>query len=110
MTIKPFENAEHRGQVIALWQSVFGYESAHNEPGLVIDQKVAFDDRLFFVAVAEDAVVGTIMAGYDGHRGWIYSLAVAPNHLIGPIGTHELDRELVHQRPSNAPAIRRRSA
>ena len=25
-------------------------------------------------------VVGTVMAGYDGHRGWLYSVAVSPAH------------------------------
>ena len=33
------------------------------------------------------AVVGTIMAGYDGHRGWIYSVAVSPSHRRQGIGS-----------------------
>jgi ribosomal protein S18 acetylase RimI-like enzyme len=33
---------------------------------------------LFFVAECDGEVIGTVMAGYDGHRGWIYSLAVKP--------------------------------
>jgi ribosomal protein S18 acetylase RimI-like enzyme len=32
-------------------------------------------------------VAGTIMAGYDGHRGWLYSLAVAPEHRRRGIGS-----------------------
>jgi ribosomal protein S18 acetylase RimI-like enzyme len=52
--------------------------AARNEPGLAIDKKVAVDDGLFFVACTRDEIVGTVMAGYDGHRGWIYSLAVRP--------------------------------
>ena len=87
ITITHFANTDHRGEVIALWQSVFGYEAAHNEPGLVIDQKIAVDDGLFFVAIADDAVVGTIMAGYDGHRGWIYSVAVSPQRRKLGIGS-----------------------
>ena len=87
ITITPFVNAAHRSQVVALWKTVFGYEAAHNAPGLVIDRKLAVDDQLFFVALAGDAVVGTIMAGYDGHRGWIYSVAVAPSHRRQDIGT-----------------------
>ncbi|HZQ48353.1 MAG TPA: GNAT family acetyltransferase [Verrucomicrobiae bacterium] len=90
IAIKPFVNAAHRSQVAALWETVFGYEAAHNNPGLVIDKKLQVDDQLFFVAVADDAVVGTIMAGYDGHRGWIYSVAVSPAHRRRGIG-----RELV---------------
>ncbi len=84
--IAPFVDADHRGQVIALWEAVFGYEAAHNRPGLVIDQKLAVADQLFFVAVAGPVVVGTIMAGYDGHRGWIYLVAVAPDHRRQGLG------------------------
>lgn len=87
ISISPFTNAAHRSQVVALWETVFGYEAGHNNPSLVIDKKVAVDDDLFFVAVADDAVVGTIMAGYDGHRGWIYSVAVSSSHRRQGIGS-----------------------
>jgi ribosomal protein S18 acetylase RimI-like enzyme len=87
ITITPFVNAVHRSQVVALWETVFGYEAAHNNPSLVIDKKVAIGDGLFFVAVSDNAVVGTIMAGYDGHRGWIYSLAVSPSRRRQRIGS-----------------------
>jgi ribosomal protein S18 acetylase RimI-like enzyme len=87
MTITPYVDAAHRSQVVALWEAVFAYETAHNKPGLAIDKKLAVDDQLFFVAVADDAVVGTVMAGYDGHRGWIYSVAVAPTHRRQGIGS-----------------------
>jgi ribosomal protein S18 acetylase RimI-like enzyme len=84
VNIIPFDNALHRSQVMAVWRASFGYETAHNEPGLVIDKKLAMQDGLFFVAVADGdvagEVVGTVMAGYDGHRGWLYSVAVSPGH------------------------------
>lgn len=75
-----FSNEKHREQVIALWKEVFGYEAARNDPGFVIDQKIAMGDGLFFVADHPEGIVGAVMAGYDGHRGWIYSLAVHPGH------------------------------
>jgi len=87
IAITPFVNAAHRSQVVALWEAVFGYEAAHNKPSLVIDKKLAVDDQLFFVAISDNAVVGTIMAGYDGHRGWIYSVAVSPLHQKQGIGS-----------------------
>lgn len=82
-----YDDQSHRSQVVALWQTVFAYETAHNRPALVIDKKLAIDDDLFFVALAENTVVGTIMAGYDGHRGWIYSVAVSPSHHRQGIGS-----------------------
>ena len=39
---------------------------------------MAVQAELFFVAEMDGVVVGTVMGGYDGHRGWIYSLAVWP--------------------------------
>ena len=35
---------------------------------------------MLFVAMEGDAVVGTTMAGYDGHRGWLHKVAVLPQH------------------------------
>ena len=79
-TITPYSDAHHRLQVSALWRAVFAYDAPHNAPGLAIDRKLAVDDGLFFVALADGAVAGTIMAGYDGHRGWLYAVAVDPAH------------------------------
>ena len=90
MNIQTYADLRHRKQVIALWKAVFGYEAIHNEPGLVIDKKIAVDD-LFYVAVNEGIVLGTIMGGYDGHRGWIYSVAVHPDNRKQGVGTELLN-------------------
>jgi ribosomal protein S18 acetylase RimI-like enzyme len=85
--IVEYENSRHRAAVVDLWSTVFGYASARNRPSLVIDKKLGEEDGLFFVA--EDragVVIGSVMGGYDGHRGWIYSLAVAPARQRGGIG------------------------
>ena len=85
-TIRQYTDATDRIQVIELWQQVFGYETAHNEPNLAISKKIAINDGLFFVAVEGNEVIGTIMAGYDGHRGWLYSVAVDPKKRLGGLG------------------------
>jgi len=87
VTIIPYTDSAHRREVIALWEAVFGYEANHNRPAVVIDKKIAVKDQLFFVAVLGDSIVGTVMAGYDGHRGWIYSLSVSPPHRRQGIGS-----------------------
>src|SRR5262245_52674833 len=87
ITIQQFDDSRHRQQVINLWQLVFAYRSPHNQPDVAIDRKLAVADELFFVAANNEAVIGTIMAGYDGHRGWIYSLAVHPNQRRRGIGS-----------------------
>ena len=70
-----YDDIRHRREVIGLWDDVCDYDAKHSQPGLAIDKKVAVADGLFFVALKEGDVVGTVMAGYDGHRGWIYSIA-----------------------------------
>jgi len=85
--IIPFDWKSHKSSVIDLWVSVFGYETAHNDPALVLRKKHDVDDGLFFVSVSEDEeITGTVMCGYDGHRGWIYSLAVRPEFQRRGIG------------------------
>lgn len=76
--ITHYSNDLHRQGVIELWNRVFGHQDGHRDPALSIDKKRALPDGLFFVAVAGATVTGTVLAGYDGHRGWLYSVAVDP--------------------------------
>ncbi len=95
--IAPFNESVHRAGVTALWRVVFRYETSHNDPDLVIHKKLAIKDGLFFIALSEATVIGSIMAGYDGHRGWLYSLAVLPSHRHNKVGSalvHEAERVL----------------
>ena len=87
LRVRAYADALHRPQVIELWQAALGYGAAHNAPGLSIDRKLAVDDGLFFVAVSGQTVVGTVLAGYDGHRGWLYSVAVRGERRHEGIGT-----------------------
>ena len=81
--------------MIALWAGIFveGYDAPHNDPAVSIGLKTAYDPDLFLVAVTGSRVVGTVIGGYDGHRGWVYSLAVDENERHRGIGT-ELMREV----------------
>lgn len=77
MDIRPFQEAD-RGAVIALWQAC-GLTRPWNDPSADIDRKLAVQRELFLVGSIENAVVATVMAGYEGHRGWLNYLAVAPD-------------------------------
>ncbi|WP_109477911.1 GNAT family acetyltransferase [Paraburkholderia sp. C35] len=94
VSIRVFD-AGDTDDVIALWLEAFPeYRDAsrpQRNPHLSIANKLATQPELFFVAVKDGSIVGTVMAGYDGHRGWMYSLAVdASSRRLG-IGT-----QLVH--------------
>lgn len=80
MLIRKYLDKQDRHAVVALWKGVFGYSAAHNDPSTAIDLKVKEGDGLFFVAVDGQDVLGTVMAGYDGHRGWIYSSRCAGSY------------------------------
>ena len=63
--------------VVSLWQQS-GLTRPWNNPYQDIRRKLSVQPELFLVAVDERTIVGTVMAGYDGHRGWLYYLASAP--------------------------------
>jgi ribosomal protein S18 acetylase RimI-like enzyme len=73
-----YEEEDEAG-VAALWREVFPDEPAHNVPEEVIARKLGVQRELFFAAVEGGEIVGTAMAGYDGHRGWVYTVAVKPS-------------------------------
>ncbi len=79
--------ATDRAALIDLWQSVFPNDPPHNEPAGVIDAKLAVDD-LIFVAADGDRLAGGCIAGYDGHRGWLYAVAVANPYRRSGVGTN----------------------
>lgn len=76
-TVRPFQETD-RAAVVALWQAC-GLTRPWNDPQRDIDRKLADSPALLGVLVDEQGrVQGSVMAGYDGHRGWINYLAVAP--------------------------------
>ena len=68
--------------IIALWRDVFPEYNdptrPQRDPRASIGRKLEFNDGLFWLLEREGRIVATAMAGYDGHRGWIYSIGVAP--------------------------------
>ncbi len=71
---------EHFSGVDQLWRTVFPDDPPRNQAITAIPTKLALHDDLFWVAEDElGSVVGSIMAGWDGHRGWLYAVAVDPN-------------------------------
>jgi ribosomal protein S18 acetylase RimI-like enzyme len=74
--------ADDTEPVVALWRRVFpeylAADKPQRDPRANIARKLTMQPELFWVAEEGGHVIGTIMAGYDGHRGWIYSLGVEP--------------------------------
>lgn len=90
MIIRPFEIKDHDA-VEQLWKEVFPDDPPHNAPQKVICDKMAVQRELFFVAVDQGSIMGTIMSGYDGHRGWLYAVAVKPEYRRRGVGRQLTD-------------------
>ena len=89
MHIRYYTNEDNK-QVILLWQKVFFDAPLWAEPSILLTNKLEVDN-LVFVAEDNGKVIGSSMAGYDGHSGWVYSVAVEPQHRMKGVG-----KELVH--------------
>ena len=61
--------------IVALWRVVFPEYAdparPQRDPRASVDRKLALGDGLFWLGRIDGAVIGTAMAGYDGHRGWL---------------------------------------
>lgn len=78
MRIRPFtrtDQADDTDAVVALWREC-GLTRPWNDPHADIDRKLTTQPELFLVGETEAGVVASAMVGYDGHRGWVYYLAV----------------------------------
>ena len=74
--VRPFGRAD-QARVLELWQQC-ELVVPWNDPVRDIETKLAFQAELFLVGELGGRVVATVMAGYEGHRGWINYLAVDP--------------------------------
>lgn len=85
-SIQSYRGAHFAG-VKALWEHGYPNDPPWNRAEVVIPNKMAMQPDLFVVALDGRDVVGAAMAGYDGHRGWLYSVTVARSHHRLGIGS-----------------------
>ena len=88
MQIAPLAPSE-AASAAALWQET-GLVRSWNDPQADVEAALACATATILAARDGGRIVGTVMAGYDGHRGWLYYVAVAPSHR-----GHGLGRALV---------------
>ncbi|WP_091060794.1 GNAT family acetyltransferase [Opitutus sp. GAS368] len=84
MRIRPFTPFDEVA-VIALWRAC-GLVRPQNDPKKDIARKLRVNPEWFFVAEQNGRIVGAVMAGYEGHRGWINYLAVDPAQRRSGLG------------------------
>ena len=103
VSIRDFREAD-RAAVIALWQRC-GVTRPWNDPDTDIDLAVAAPNAAILVAARGSAIVATLMLGFDGHRGWIYYLAVDPEQQKRGIGRRMMGEAEAWLSARNAPKI-----
>ncbi|CAM3978134.1 GNAT family acetyltransferase [Psychrobacter arenosus] len=96
MKMRTFKESD-RQSIIQLWQDC-NLSRPWNDPDQDISRKVAFQPELFLVAEDKEQVIASAMAGYDGHRGSVYYLAVSPEYQARGIGKQlmsEIENRLI---------------
>jgi ribosomal protein S18 acetylase RimI-like enzyme len=103
LQIRPFERADETA-VIALWQQC-ELVVPWNNPQRDIERKLSVQPEGFLVGLHDDEIIATVMAGYDGHRGWLNYLAVAPHRQSCGIGRQMVAAAEAYLQTLNCPKI-----
>ena len=84
MEIRSYQ-PEDEGAIIELWRKC-DLLRPWNNPKLDIERKLKVNPELLLVGLVNGKVVATVMGGYEGHRGWVYYLAVDPAYQRKGLG------------------------
>jgi ribosomal protein S18 acetylase RimI-like enzyme len=103
MEIRPYEVNDEEA-VIQLWKDC-GLVVSWNNPALDIQRKLKVQSEMFLVGLLDGKIVASVMAGYDGHRGWINYLAVHPDFQRKGLARKMMDAAEVCLREVGCPKI-----
>ena len=91
-------------EVIALWTAC-NLVVPHNNPQKDIRRKLRINPEWFLIGEQNSLIVATSMAGYEGHRGWINYLAVAPDARRRSIASRMMEEAEKLLRQAGCPKI-----
>lgn len=95
---------DDREAVVALWRAC-GLTRPWNDPDGDFALALAAEASVVLVARSNGALAGSVMAGFDGHRGWVYYLAVSPDHRRAGLGRALMAAAEAWLRERGAPKI-----
>ena len=78
--------SSHFAGVESLWREAFPNDAPWNAAAVAIPEKLRVQPDLMLVALDSGTLVGSVMAGYEGHRGWISRIAVLKSHRSSGVG------------------------
>ena len=72
-------NSQYQKALVDLWKKC-GLIVPSNDPVEDIKKKLEFQPQLLLIALVDERLIGSVMIGYEGHRGWLNYLAISPEH------------------------------
>lgn len=103
LEVRSYERPDETA-VVQLWEGC-GVVVPWNDPHRDIERKLEVQPDLFLVGCLGSDIVASVMAGYDGHRGWINYLSVAPEHQEKGFGRRIMDEAEARLRALGCPKI-----
>ncbi len=103
LMVRSYQDSD-REAVIQLWHDG-GLVVPWNDPEKDLQRKLAVQREMFLVGLLDDRPVAAVMAGYDGHRGWINYLAVAPARQRSGFGRRMMEEAEARLRALGCPKI-----
>ena len=103
MKIRPYQSTDESA-VIDLWM-LCGLVAPQNNPQTDIQRMIAVAPDWFLVGTLDAEVIATVMVAYDGHRGWVHYLAVAPRCQKAGYGRRIMDHAEALLRELGCPKI-----
>lgn len=103
LEIRPYDPGDE-ADVVRLWKRC-GLVVPWNDPHRDIERKLRVQADLFLVGFLGGEIAATVMAGYEGHRGWVNYLAVHPDHQLMGIGRRMMDEVETRLRAMGCPKI-----
>ena len=91
-------------RAVELWAQC-GLTRPWNDPNADLARALATPSSTVLAAVAAEALIGTAMVGHDGHRGWVYYLAVAPDRRREGVGRRLMAAGEAWLRDRGAPKV-----
>ncbi len=103
LEIRPYMEAD-QDAVVELWRAC-GLVAPQNDPVKDIRRKLHAQREMFLVGLLGARLVATVMAGYEGHRGWINYLSVASDCRRRGFGRRMMDEAEALLRAAGCPKI-----
>ena len=103
LEIRVYQETDQK-DVVRLWRDCDLVEPL-NDPVKDIHRKLRVQRDMFLVGLLGNRLVATVMAGYEGHRGWINYLAVAPDHQMRGFGRRMMEEAESHLKALDCPKI-----